>query len=133
MLGRVRSLRRRQVVDGPPVSLILDVDREYREKADEGSLPTIAPKRFNPSGEAWLPVLHTERGSWHFSALYSNTARAHELDRTRDWVVIYFYDDHHQEGQHTVVTEHRGPLTGRRVVRGREAECRDFYALRARG
>ncbi len=22
----------------------------------------------------------------------------------RDWVVIYFYDDHHQEGQQTVVT-----------------------------
>lgn len=130
MLGRVRSLRRRQVVDGPPVGLILDVDREYRDKAEEGTLPTIAPKRFNTSGEAWLPVLHTERAAWHFSALYSNTARAHELDRTRDWVVIYFYDDHHQEGQHTVVTEHRGPLAGRRVVRGREAECRDFYALR---
>lgn len=41
---------------------------------------------------------------------------------------MYFYDDSHVEGQHTVVTETRGPLTGRRVVRGREAECREFYA-----
>jgi hypothetical protein len=42
-------------------------------------------------------------------------------------VVIYFYDNDHEEGQHTVVTETRGPLAGRRVVRGREAECREFY------
>jgi len=25
------------------------------------------------------------------------------------------------------VTEHRGPDRGRRVVRGRESECRDYY------
>jgi len=48
--------------------------------------------------------------------------------RTRDWVVIYFYDDQHHEGQHTVVTEIRGPLTGRRIVRGRESECLAHYA-----
>jgi hypothetical protein len=69
-------------------------------------------------------VLHEERDGWHFSALYSNTARAHELERTRDWVVIYFYDHEHQEGQRTVVTETRGPLAGERVVRGREHESR---------
>ena len=40
---------------------------------------------------------------------------------------IYFYDDNHDEGQHTVVTETSGSLKGRRVVRGREAECRDLY------
>ncbi|NIW87025.1 MAG: DNA-binding protein, partial [Gammaproteobacteria bacterium] len=84
----------------------------------------IAPLRFNPTNEAWLPILHTTRDHWHFTVLFSNTARAHELDRTRDWVVIYYYDDHHQEGQHTVVTETRGPLAGKRVVRGRESECR---------
>ena len=92
------------------------------------ALPTIAPRRFNPSGEAWLPVLHTVRDGWHFTALFSNTAQAHQLDRTRDWVVIYFYDDEHAEGQHTVVTETHGPLAGRRVVRGRETECRAHYA-----
>src|SRR5215475_1495930 len=42
----------------PAVSELLDVDREYRQKADAGSLRKIAPKRFNPTGKAWLPVLH---------------------------------------------------------------------------
>lgn len=41
---------------------------------------------------------------------------------TRDWVVIYFYDGDHRERQCTVVTETQGPLNGRRIVRGREAE-----------
>ena len=112
----------------PPVALFLDVDREYREKAEAGNLPTIAPRRFNPEGTSWLPVLHTARGEWHFTALYSNTARAHERGRSRDWAVIYFYDDQHIEKQHTVVTETHGSLLGQRVVRGREAECRAYYA-----
>jgi putative hydrolase len=112
----------------PPVSLLLQIDRLYRDKAEAGELPTIAPKRFNPSGEAWLPVMHVTKGGWHFTALYSNTARAHQLQRTRDWVVIYFYDDQHHESQHTVVTEVRGSLIGQRVVRGRESECLDHYA-----
>jgi putative hydrolase len=59
--------------------------------------------------------------------MFSNTARAHELRKTQDWVVIYYYDDHQQEGQHTLVTETHGPLQGQRVVRGREAECRRYY------
>ena len=104
------------------------MDDDYRRKAEAGSLPTIAPRRFNPEGEAWLPVLHAVRDGWHFTALYSNTAQAHQLGRTRDWVVLYFYDDEHAEGQHTVVTETHGPLAGRRVVRGREAECRAHYS-----
>jgi DNA polymerase (family 10) len=107
----------------PPVSMLLDVDEEYRGKAAAGRLVRIAPHRFNPSGRRWLPVLHTERGPWHFTALFSNTARAHELGRTRDWVVVYFHADHEVEGQHTIVTETHGPLAGRRVVRGRESEC----------
>lgn len=108
----------------PEVEALLDVDREYRERAAAGTLPAIAPRRFNPERVAWLPVLHTGRGRWHFTALFSNIARAHELRKTRDWVVIYAYDDHHREQQHTVVTEARGPLAGQRVIRGREAECR---------
>jgi hypothetical protein len=107
----------------PDVATLLDVDAEYRRRATAGDLPTIAPRRFNPGGEAWLPVLHTRRGEWSFTALYSNTARAHELGRTRDWVVLYFERDG-DEDQCTVVTERAGPLAGRRVVRGREAECR---------
>ncbi|MEJ2686996.1 MAG: helix-hairpin-helix domain-containing protein, partial [Gammaproteobacteria bacterium] len=117
MLGRRRS--RPPSESDPPVAVLLDVDRHYREQAEAGRLPTIAPRRFNPAGESWLPVWHTQRERWHFTALYSNTARAHELERTRDWVVLYFHDEQHREGQYTVVTEHQGSLKGRRVVRGR--------------
>jgi len=110
----------------PAVEILLDVDEEYRRRAAAGKLPKIAPKRFNPAGEAWLPILHARKNGWHFTALFSNTARAHELGMTDDWVVLYYYDDHHEEGQNTIVTETHGPLKGKRVVRGREAECRAF-------
>ena len=124
-----RSSRPRSIARSvPTVQALLDVDAEYRRKASRGTLSKIAPKRFNLEGEAWLPVLHTERGQWHFTALFSNTALAHELDRTRDWVVVYFYDGDHQEGQCTIVTETHGALRGRRVVRGREDDCRQVYA-----
>ena len=113
----------------PGVDPLLDVDREYRERA--GDLPRIAPRRFNPRGEAWLPILHTRRGEWSFTALYSNTARAHELGKEREWVVIFFSADHGPEGQRTVVTETHGALTGRRVVRGRESECRSYHEASA--
>lgn len=120
--------RWREETPAPPVEMLLDVDREYREKASVGSLEKIAPRRFNPKAEAWLPIMHTQRDAWHFTALFSNTARAHELGRVFDWVVVYFHSDDEPEGQCTVVTETRGELMGRRVVRGHEAECRAFYA-----
>ncbi len=107
----------------PPVEIILDVDREYREKANSGDLKFIAPRRFNPKGEAWLPILHTEREPWHFTVLFSNTAKAHELGKTADWVIVFYSSDHQIEDQCTVVTETSGPLKGQRVVRGREQEC----------
>ena len=91
--------------------------QKYRDKAEQDVLPKIVPRRFNPSGEAWLPVLHKERSPWQFTALFSNTARAHELGRTRDWVVIYFHTDSEPEGQRTIVTETRGTLIASRVVR----------------
>jgi len=131
LLGKTRRRVRMETGDVPAVDILIAVDREYRVKAEEGKLPRIAPRRFNPEGKAWLPVLHTDRDGWHFTLLYSNTARAHELQRTRDWVVVYFYDDHHQEGQCTLVTETRGPLAGQRIVRGRELECRDHYRAAA--
>lgn len=114
-------------MDAPNVAVLLDVDREYREKASAGVLPKIAPRRFNPEGISWLPVLHTRFGPWHFTALFSNTERAHELHRTQDWVVIYYSDPDDLEGQATVVTERRGALAGERVVRGREPECARYY------
>jgi len=127
MLGRTRREQHLPTKDGPEVSLLLEVDRLYLEKAANGELPLITPKRFNPKKAAWLPLLHMEKGGWHFTAMYSNTARAHQLNRTKDWVVIFYYDDHQQEGQHTLVTETHGPLVGRRVVRGLESECQDYY------
>jgi len=126
LLARIRPARSK-AQEEPPVEVLLDVDREYREKVARDLLPRIAPKRFNPEAQAWLPVLHSTRGKWHFTALHSNTARAHELGRVRDWVVIYFHDDHGGEAQRTVVTETRGPLRERRVVRGRESECLTCY------
>jgi DNA polymerase (family X) len=112
----------------PAVATLLEVDREYREKAAAGQLQKIAPRRFNPEHVAWLPVLHARRDERHFTALYSNTERAHELHRTHDWVVIFFEDGHC-----TVVTEYRGALKGRRVVRGREPECLAYYRSRPSG
>lgn len=111
----------------PDVELLLDVDREYRDKAAAGRLRRIAPRRQNPSGEAWLPVLHTQRDGWRFTALFSNTPRAHDLHRQHDWVVLFFHDPDGLADQATVVTEWRGTLAGKRVVRGREPECARFY------
>lgn len=112
----------------PSVDELLDVDREYRERASAGDLPTIAPRRFNPSGERWLPVLHTTRGARQYTALFSNTALAHRTGRTHDWVVLYF-DGKDGERQCTVVTAVKGPLAKHRVVRGRERECITHYQL----
>lgn len=123
-----RPARVRRLAPEPGVKLLLEVDFDYRKKAANGQLRKIAPRRFNPSGEAWLPIFHTHRRDWHFTAMFSNTARAHNLDRTDDWVVLYFHTDHGSEAQCTVVTETSGPLEGRRVVRGRESECMKHYS-----
>jgi hypothetical protein len=111
--------------------VLLSVDAEYRRKARLRQLHRIAPHRFNPSGSAWLPVLHTERGDHSFQAMFSNTARAHQLSKTDDWVVVYYGKDGHED-QVTVVTERRGDLAGKRVVRGLESECRVLYRSRQR-
>ena len=110
----------------PSVSLLLNVDETYRGAAEMDALPRIAPRRFNPGGERWLPIYHVERDGWDITALYSNTRRAHDLERTRDWVVVYYHRDG-DHGQATVVTSHARGLEGRRVVRGREPECRRYY------
>jgi len=135
LAGRFRrrpSVARSPVGQQPPVAELLDVDREYRRKAAAAQLPRIAPRRFNPTGAAWLPILHTHRGDRHYTALYSNTARAHELGTTRDWVVIY-RDDDGGLGQWTVITAGLGPMRGRRIVRGREEDCRRHYLESADG
>jgi DNA polymerase (family 10) len=128
-LGRVRAPlppRPESRFDQPTVTELLDVDREYRAAATAGALSTIAPRRFNPARESWLPVLHTQRGDRHYTALFSNTAHAHALKRTRDWVVLY-HDAGDGERQHTVITAAYGPMQGKRIVRGRETECEHHY------
>jgi hypothetical protein len=129
MLGRTARERGRRFrqntsapADLPSIAAILEVDAAYRREALAGRLRKIAPRRFNPAGEAWLPILHASREGWFLTAMYSNSARAHRLGTTRDWVIVIYERDGF-EGQCTIVTEHAGPLAGRRVVRGREAEC----------
>lgn len=133
LAGRLGRVGRRQPIAGAPlpdVAEIIDVDREYRQGAQNASLPKIAPRRFNAAHDAWLPVLHTRREQRQYTALFSNTARAHELGRTRDWVVLYF-DGPGGERQCTVITAMRGPMRGRRIVRGREDECLRHYSTLA--
>ncbi|MDX1929846.1 MAG: helix-hairpin-helix domain-containing protein [Pirellulaceae bacterium] len=109
-----------------PVDDILAIDKEYRRQASEDRLPKIAPRKFNPGNVAWLPILHTELNGGHYTALFSNSARAHDLNTTSDWVVIYC-DDLGINGRWTVITSQFGDLLGYRIVRGREDECRAYY------
>ncbi len=131
-LGRIRQSAARTTGHStaePPVEELLDVDSEYRDSAQAGRLQTIAPHRFNPKKVAWLPILHTQRGSRHYTALYSNNALAHQLKKTSDWVILYC-DDDHGERQCTVITSHQAPFSGKRIVRGREEDCASYYQSR---
>jgi hypothetical protein len=114
--------------EAPPVAELLEVDIEYRLLAEMDKLPRVAPRRFNPTEEAWLPVLRVQRGEHGYTAAYCNTARAHELGTLRDWVVILA-----QRGsartRSTVITSSYGRLAGRRIVVGREAECAEHYGV----
>jgi len=125
---RLRTLRG-QTFAGPtpPVSLLLEVDALYRQRAARNELKLVTPRRFNPRGLAWLPVMHEHRRGWHITALFSNTARAHQLQKTRDWVILHVSHDKAPDWQCTVVTEMRGRMKGKRVVRGREAECETYH------
>ena len=127
ILSRRRPRQRRDRVLTPSVEALLKIDRDYRSKAEKGLLPTIKPRRFNPTGDIRIPILHTEIDTWRFTALFSNSPNAHRFGRERDWVIIYFEKDDVAEDQCTVVTEHKGPMTGKRVVRGLEAECAKIY------
>ncbi|HMQ53520.1 MAG TPA: hypothetical protein PKE64_08990 [Anaerolineae bacterium] len=115
----------------PDVAVLLDVDAEYRRKAAAGKLRRIAPHRFNPTGEAWLPVMNTRRLDWLFLVLFANTAQAHKLNATLEWVIIFFEQDGQGEDQCTVVTEQHGSLAGKRVIRSRMPECRAYYAAQS--
>lgn len=126
-LGHLQRVRTPEDEE-PPVAELLEVDAEYLRKAKAGELRKIAPRRFNPKGEAWLPVLHTQRGKRHYTALFSNTAKGHELGKTHDWVVLYC-DAGKGERQYTVMTYTWGSLKDKRVVRSREVESKAFYGI----
>ncbi len=127
LAGRLRRSRLPEPIHGEPsVAALLAIDEEYRRQAEGDLLPRLAPRRFNPEHEPWLPLYVADRDGWRFRALFSNTALAYRLGKTHDWVVIAFHDGFNS-GQRTVVTETRGDLRGQRVVRGRERECRTYY------
>jgi len=111
----------------PPVATILEVDQVYRTADAENTLTKISLQRPGTTDVTKVPILHTELDGWRFTAIYSNTRTAQTFKRTRDWVVIYFEEDGHGQGQCTVVTEHHGPLIGKRVIRGREDSCLEHY------
>ena len=127
-LSRLRRGKAATTTAGlPPIDMLLKADELYRTRAARGDLPMIAPRRFNPEGRAWLPILHARHDVWHLTLMFSNTELAHRLGRTRDWVVVYAQKGGGSEQRCSMVTETRGELTGRRVVRGREAECLSHY------
>ena len=112
----------------PTAEAILVVDALYRARAAGGDLPRLATDRLNAEGRPWLPVLHTRRGDWRFTALYANSAQARGGGRSEDWVSVVFHDSQQREGQRAVFTSLAGDLARQRVIQGREAECRGFYA-----
>jgi DNA polymerase (family 10) len=127
LAGRLRRSRTREPLQGEPsVAALLAIDEEYRHGPADQSMPMMTPSRFNPEHEPWLPMYVADREGWRFRAMFSNTALAHRLGKTHDWVVVSFHDGFHSS-QRTIVTETRGDLRGRRVVRGRENECRAYY------
>ncbi len=126
LAGRFRRPTGGPTAEPPPIADVLAIDAAYRERAANGVLRQVAPRRFNPTAAAWLPVHKTRKGGRWFRAMFSNTPLAHRLGKVRDWVVVYFGRDG-ATGQCTVVTVKDGPLAGRRVVRGREVECARFY------
>ncbi len=108
-LARVRPAQM-ATSETPSVAELLDVDREFREGVPAGRLRIIAPRRFSPTHSAWLPILRTHRGERRYTALCSNTARAHQSGRTNDGVVIYEEGADSSARSCTVITSHRGPF-----------------------
>lgn len=98
----------------PPVEELLAVDREFRRRALESR----------------EPFLHTTRDGRRYTALYSRSPLAQQYRKEHDWVVIE-REDPGPNPRWTVVTEWRGVMKGKRVVRGREVECYRYYAYYA--
>ena len=127
-LGTHRKRRRIVRRSAFSAALLLEIDREYREQAAAQRLPKVAPLRFNPTGAAWLPVLRTERHGFRFTAHFVNTANSHQFGHAHDWVVIRS-DTKGIFGLWTIVTAAAGECRGKRVVKGLERECQNFYRV----
>ncbi len=113
--GRLAELRREMEAE-PAVEEILAADADFRHLASAGVLGRAAPRAFQPQGPRWEAMLRCERGGWQLRLGWAETAIAHRLGKTRDWVEVRF-ERGGVSGTRTVVTEN-----GRRVVRGREEE-----------
>ena len=127
MLARRRPRQAPTDRQQPSVADILAVDRICRSNVDRR--PNIKPRRFNPGEDAVLPILHTEKNGWQFTALFSSSPTADRFAQTRDWVLICFERADQPERQVTVVTEHGGRLDGKRVIRGQENACAAHYEM----
>jgi hypothetical protein len=85
MLSTAAQRRRRpaggeeEPSEQPSVAVLLDVAEEYRRKADAGKLRKIAPKRFNPEGEAWLPIRIVIE-----NRIGDSSSRGHQVE----WIVV---------------------------------------------
>lgn len=100
-----------------------------RERAAE-----TAPPRGEPDIEDLLivdaifrdqdsPTLTWARAGFRYRVELDQSALAFRLDRVGDRVVVRFTDGV-QNGERLIETERHGELTGQRVIRGREVECR---------
>ena len=71
-----RRFKENRSAPSPPIALLLDVDREYLSKAAAGLLRKIAPKHFNPQGEAASPAYAPRQLALNGSLLeYAESAR----------------------------------------------------------
>jgi len=123
MLGRPPRTDPSRLPRRPDVETLLEIDRLFREAARAGTIPLVGTR----------PVQHGELRGWTYTAMYANTGVAVLRARTHDWVVIVFHDADGPEGQLMVVTELRGPMRARRIVRGCEHECARYLdQLRSR-
>ena len=105
----------------PPIGLLLRIDGQFREQAG----------RSDPVAGQWTATWRLTKGSWDFVVRFSDSKSARQMGRTRDWVVVE-WERGDERDQATIVSEYRGPLTGRRVVRGRERECLSWWSEETR-
>jgi putative hydrolase len=125
-LGRQR-IRVLLQAKAPPVALVLTSTGSTGKRRRRAACASLHPKGSTRQARHGCPSFIRHGGIGALRRCSLTPARAHELRKTRDWVVIYAYRDTEPESQSTIVTEMRGSLSGRRVVRGREEECGLYY------